>query len=162
MKRISQLIKESLVDFDTVEDVMIHLEDMGFKIVVFNDLGTRRGNKTGFFGPGNFDDMYHKMNLYSRQPSQTDCYPVFIISMVKKFHPFSDCDLYAKVIREAETVVRRLNTCKVYYRLDITKPEDASVDGGLYGDTEKNLQITFHITDKSSKISELSIMQRNE
>jgi len=32
MKKLTQLITESTVNFDSVEDVMIHLEDMGFKI----------------------------------------------------------------------------------------------------------------------------------
>lgn len=153
MKRLTQLINESSVNYDTVEDVMIHLEDMGFKIKTFNDLG-------GLFGPGHFDDTYHKMNSYARKPTKIDCYPVYIISLVKKFNPFSDCELYGQVIREAETVKRRLNTCQVYYRLDTTSIQGATIDGGLYGDTEKNLQVTFHITDKSYKISDKSLSER--
>jgi hypothetical protein len=64
------------------------------------------------------------------------------------------------VVNEAEVIKRRLNTCKVFYRIDITSITGASLDGGLYGDIEKNLQITFHITDKSYKISEKSINDR--
>jgi len=39
MKKLTQLITESTINYDSVEDVMIHLEDMGFKIVTFNDFG---------------------------------------------------------------------------------------------------------------------------
>jgi hypothetical protein len=160
MKKLTQLITESTVNFDSIEDVMIHLEDMGFKIEIFNDLGGIRGVKGSFFGPGNFDDIYHKMNSRAFQPSVVNCYPVYIISLVKKFYPFSDCDLYGKVVNEAEVIKRRLNTCKVFYRIDTTSITGASIDSGLYGDTEKNLQITFHITDKSYKISLKSINDR--
>ena len=38
MKKLTQLIKESLINYDFIEDVMVHLEDMGFKIVIFNDM----------------------------------------------------------------------------------------------------------------------------
>ena len=162
MKRLTQLIKESVVDFDSVEDVMIHFEDMGFKIEAFNDLGRIRDQKGPLFGPGNFESTYYKMNSYSYAPSKVACYPVFIISLKRNFFPFSDCDLYAKVINEAETVKRRLNTCQVYYRLDITSIQGSTMDSGLYGDIEKSLQITFHITDKSTKISEKSISERND
>lgn len=160
MKKLTQLITESAINYDSVEDVMIHLEDMGFKIVTFNDLGGYRGKKNFFFGPGHFDDVYHKMNSYAYKPSKVDCYPVYIISLVKKFNPFSDCDLYGKVISEAETIKRRLNTCQVYYRLDTTSIQGATMDSGLYGDTEKNLQVTFHITDKFYKISDRSLNER--
>ena len=67
---------------------------------------------------------------------------------------------YSKVISEAETIKRRLNTCQVYYRLDTTSIPGATMDSGLYGDIEKNLQITFHITDKSYKVSNRSISER--
>ena len=157
MKKITQLITESAINYDSVEDVMIHLEDKGFKIVTFNDSNSFRVKKNFFFGPGHFDDIYHKMNSYAFKPTKVDCYPVYIISLVKKFNPFSDCDLYGKVIREAETIRRRLNTCQVYYRLDTTSIQGATMDSGLYGDTEKNLQITFHITDKSYKVLHLLI-----
>jgi hypothetical protein len=160
MKELTQLITESTVNYDSVEDVMIHLEDMGFKIETFNDLGGYRGKKNLFFGPGHFDDVYHKVNSYAFKPSKVDCYPVYIISLAKKFNPFSDCDLYGKVIREAETIKRRLNTCQVYYRLDTTSIQGATMDSGLYGDTEKNLQVTFHITDKSYKVSDRSLSER--
>ena len=43
MKKLTQLITESAINYDSVEDVMIHLEDMRFKIVTFNDLGGLRG-----------------------------------------------------------------------------------------------------------------------
>ena len=159
MKKLTQLITESAINYDSVEDVMIHLEDMRFKIVTFNDLGGLRGKKNFLFGPGHFD-VYHKMNSYAYKPSKVDCYPVYIISLVKKFNPFSDCDLYGKVISEAETIKRRLNTCQVYYRLDTTSIQGATMDSGLYGDTEKNLQVTFHITDKSYKVSDRSLSER--
>jgi hypothetical protein len=160
MKKLTQLITESTVNYDSVEDVMIHLEDMGFKIETFNDLGGYTGKKNLFFGPGHFDDVYHKVNSYAFKPSKVDCYPVYVISLVKKFYPFSDCDLYGKVIREAETIKRRLNTCQVCYRLDTTSITGVSIDSGLYGDTEKNLQVTFHITDKSYKVSDRSLSER--
>ena len=48
MKKLTQLITESTVNFDSIEDVMIHLEDMGFKIETFNDLGRIRGVKGSF------------------------------------------------------------------------------------------------------------------
>ena len=80
--------------------------------------------------------------------------------MAKKFNPFSNCDLYSKVISEAETIKRRLNTCQVYYRLDTTTIPGVTMDRGLYGDIEKDLQITFHITDKSYKVSDRSLSER--
>jgi len=160
MKKLTQLITESTVNYDSVEDVMIHLEDMGFKIETFNDLGGYGGKKTLFFGPGHFDDVYHKVNSYAFKPSKVDCYPVYVISLVKKFYPFSDCDLYGKVVNESEVIKRRLNTCKVFYRIDTISITGASINSGLYGDTEKNLQVTFHITDKSYKVSDRSISER--
>lgn len=160
MKKITQLITESAINYDSVEDVMIHLEDMGFKIATFNDFGGLKGSKNFLFGPGHFDDTYHKVNSFAYKPTKVDCYPVYIISLAKKFNPFSDCDLYSKVISEAETIKRRLNTCQVYYRLDTTSIQGASMDSGLYGDIEKNLQVTFHITDKSYKVSDRSLTER--
>ena len=104
------------------------------------------------FGSGSFDDTYHKMNSYSFRPSDVDCYPVYVVSLKKPFYPFSDCDLYGKVISECEVVRKRLNLCKVYFRLDLTNKQGASLDSGMFGDTEKLLSVTFHITDMSSKI----------
>jgi len=160
MKKLTQLITESTVNYDSVEDVMIHLEDMGFKIETFNDLGGYRGKKNLFFGPGHFDDVYHKVNSYAFKPSKVDCYPVYVISLVKKFYPFSDCDLYGKVVNESEVIKRRLNTCKVFYRIDTISITGDSINSGLYGDAEKNLQVTFHITDKSYKVSDRSLSER--
>ena len=160
MKKLTQLITESSIIFDDIEDVMIHLQDMGFKITIFNDLGSFRGLRNTFFGPGHFDDIYHKMNSYAFEPSDVNCYPVYVIALSKEFHPFSDCDLYLNVIKEAEVIRKRLRGCKVYYRIDTTSITGASMDSGIWGDIKKNLQITFHITHISSKISRKSINDR--
>lgn len=64
MKKLTQLIKESLVNFDFVEDYMLHFEDMGFTIENLNSLNSTQRqhlftqeDKTGF-------------NLYDHSPRQ--------------------------------------------------------------------------------------------
>ena len=160
MKKLTQLITESKVNFEFIEDVMVHYEDMGFTIETFNEFGGHRGRRNYLFGSGSFEDTYHKMNSFSYKPTEVDCYPVYVISFIKKFHPFSDCDLYSKTISIAEGVKKRLSNCQVYFRIDTRSISGASLDSGFYGDTEKNLQVTFHITDKSVKISDKSIRDR--
>jgi hypothetical protein len=160
MKKMTQLITESSINYDSIEDVMMRLEDIGFEIVMFNDLGGVKGVKSILFGPGNFNDVYTQMNSYSFTPDKKSCYPVYIISLSKKFHPFSNCSLYGDVVNELEVIKKRLGNCQVYYRLDITSVDGSSFDGGMYGDTEKGLRVTFHITDISTKISTKSINDR--
>jgi hypothetical protein len=159
LKKLTQLITESKVNFEFIEDVMVHYEDMGFTIENFNDFGANRGLRIYLFGSGSFEDTYHKMNSFSHKPTEVDCYPVYVISFIKKFYPFSDCDLYSKTISIAEGVKKRLSNCQVYFRID-TRSIPGSLDSGFYGNTEKNLQVTFHITDKSVKISDKSIRDR--
>ena len=163
MKKITNLIKESLVDFDTVEDVMIHLEDMGFKIESFNDVSGMRGYKKVLFSTGELISKYTQMNTYSHQPDEkVDNYVTYIIRLIKEFHPFTDCELYGKVVSESEVIKKRLNNCIVYYRIDTSNIRGNNTDGGSYGNTRKNLSVIFHITDKSKRVEHKSIMDRKK
>lgn len=104
MKKITNLIKESLVDFDTVEDVMIHLEELGFKINLFNNFSG--GDRKILFSTGNLESKYSQINTYSYQPDKnTDNYVTYIIRLIKEFHPFTDCELYGKIISESEVII---------------------------------------------------------
>lgn len=163
MKKITNLINESLVDFNTIEDVMIHLEDIGFKIESFNDLGGIRGVKKTLFSTGDLNSLYTQMNTYSFQPNEkVDNYITYIITLIKEFHPFTDCELYKKVVDEAEVIRKRLNKCDVYYRIGTSNIQGNNTSGGSYGNTPMNLSVIFHITDKSKRIEHKSIMDRKK
>lgn len=163
MRKITNLINESLVDFNTIEDVMIHFEDMGFKIESFNDLGGLRGERKTLFSTGNLETPYTQMNTYSFQPDEkVDNYITYIITLLKEFRPFTDCDLYRKVVNESDVVKKRLNKCDVYYRIDTSEIRGNNTSSGSYGNTIKNLSVIFHITDKSKKIEHKSIIDRKK
>ena len=154
-EKLTQLINESMINHDFIEDVMIHIEDLGFKIDIFDDINSHRGNKLTLFSNGNITDQYGQMNMYSWIPdydgSRSDTYITHVISLVKKINPFSDCEIYSKLIKEAETVKRRMYNCDTYYRI---------LSGGnsnQYSNVECDLTIVFLIIDKSKKISKESI-----
>jgi len=69
MKKLTQLINESMVDHDFIEDVMIHIEDLGFKIDIFDDIGGYRGD---LFSSGDITSEYEQINMFSWSPGDDD------------------------------------------------------------------------------------------
>ena len=156
MKKLTQLINESMIDHDYIEDVMIFIEDIGFKIDIFDDINGYKGHKYTLFSNGNITDQYSQMNMYSWSPddSGSDTYITHVISLVRKINPFSDCEIYSKLIREAEAVKKRMHNCDTYYRIL------SGSSSGQYTNVECDLTIIFLIIDKSKKISRESIDTR--
>lgn len=145
MKKLTQLIKESLINYDFIEDVMVHLEDMGFKIVIFNDIGGYRGKRNNLFASDR-----PEFNLYSFSPREgVNNYPCYIISLEKQFKPFEDDgSVYASVVQNVELIKRRLKGCYVSYSM-ITKCEN-----GDFANGDAKLTLNFYIVDKSSIITD--------
>lgn len=145
MKKLTQLIKESLINYDFIEDVMVHLEDMGFKIVIFNDVGGYKGKINNLFASDR-----PEFNLYSFSPREgVNNYPCYIISLEKQFKPFEDDgSVYASVVQNVELIKRRLKGCYVSYSM-ITKCEN-----GDWANGDAKLTLNFYIVDKSSIITD--------
>jgi hypothetical protein len=143
MKKLTQLIKESLINYDFIEDVMVHLEDMGFKIVIFNDIGGYKGKRNNLFASDK-----PEFNLYSFSPREgVNNYPCYIISLEKQFKPFEDDgSVYAGVVQNVELIKRRLKGCYVSYSM-ITKCEN-----GDWANGDAKLTLNFYIVDKSAKL----------
>lgn len=143
MKKLTQLIKESLINYDFIEDVMVHLEDMGFKIVIFNDIGGYKGQRNNLFASDK-----PEFNLYSFSPREgINNYPCYIISLEKQFKPFEDGgSVYASVVQNVELIKRRLKGCYVSYSM-LTKCEN-----GDFANGDTKLTLIFYIVDKSSKL----------
>jgi hypothetical protein len=143
MKKLTQLIKESLVNFDFIEDCMLHFEDMGFTIENLNSLNSKKRHylftqedKTGF-------------NLYTHSPMEGLVnYPCYIVTLTKPFKPFEDQGTYLSVAQNVESLKKRLKDCYVSYSIN------TEIENGDYTNGNGILTIVFYIVDKSSKISE--------
>lgn len=143
MKKLTQLIKESLVNFDFVEDCMLHFEDMGFTIENLNSLNSTRRNYLFT------QDVKSGFSLYTHSPVQDVVnYPCYIVTLTKPFKPFEDQGTYLSVVQNAESLKKRLKDCYVSYSIN------TKIENGNYTNGNGILTIIFYIVDKSSKISE--------
>ena len=143
MKKLTQLIKESLVNFDFVEDSLIHFEDMGFTIENLNSLNSTRRNYLFT------QDVKSGFSLYTHSPVQDVVnYPCYIVTLTKPFKPFEDQGTYLSVVQNAESLKKRLKDCYVSYSIN------TKIENGDYTNGNGKLTIIFFIVDKSLKISE--------
>jgi hypothetical protein len=91
MKKMTQLINESKMNFDSVEDYFLPFEDKGFQLETFNDIGGIKGDKRVFFGNELSGEINH---IYQWEPSSFGNHTIYILTYSKSFLPFTESDLY--------------------------------------------------------------------
>jgi hypothetical protein len=150
MKKLTQLITESLVKDEYIEDCLIHFEDMGFTIACFDQVGGRGRSK--LFSTGAVDDSTH--HLYSFEPTNGHLYTCHIIRLKKKIHQFSDYEIWGQIVNEMNSFKRKLTRCDVYYSI-------ASGTGyNALQNTESDVFVSIFIVDKSEKIDQSWVDKR--
>ena len=113
MKKLTQLITESIIKDEYIEDYLIHFEDMGFTVDCFDEF--TRGCKNQLFSTGNVDDS--TVSLYSFEPTDNNLYVCHIIQLKKKIHQFSGDEIWSQIVNEMNSFKRKLPRCEVRYSI---------------------------------------------
>jgi len=140
MKKITELIRESQVTNDYIEDCLIHFEDMGFKITEFDNVSSRN-KKNNLFTSG---DMDH--HLYSFEPTNENKYVCHFITLSKSMRRYSDDQVWSQIVTEMNSFKRKLTRCEVHYTIN-------SGQDNMYNNVVAEIKIHIFVIDKSEKIN---------
>ena len=151
MKKLTQLITESLVKDEYIEDCLIHFEDMGFTIDCFDQVfgGSKR---TQIFSTGNIDDS--TIHLYSSEPTNNHLYVCHMIRLKKKIHQFSGDEIWGQIVSEMNSFKRKLPRCEVRYSIS------SGTGYNALQNSESDVFVSIFIVDKSEKIDQSWVDKR--
>lgn len=141
MKKITELIRESQVTNDYIEDCLIHFEDMGFKIAEFDNVSSRK-RKSNLFTSGDISEGH----LYSFEPTEGNNYVCHFITLSKSMRRYSDDQVWSQVVTEMNSFKRKLTRCEVYYTINSGQEINITLD------RETEFKIHIFVIDKSERI----------
>jgi hypothetical protein len=154
MKKLTNLILESRVTDEYIEDCLIHLEDMGFKIESFDNV-YYRDRRSMIFTNGEISSS-GMSEMWGYDPTGGRLYRCHYLILSKKIRKYSDCEIWEKAVLELISFKRKLTRCDVYYTLDGTGRE------GIHTNAETDLKIYIFVVDKSEKIDQSSVERRQQ
>ena len=134
MRKFNNIVKESLITQDTIEDNLLSLkEDLGWVISTTS--------------PGSIENHYSDGSLnYSYSPDWKINYPFHIVTLVKEnFKLYSNDDIYEKTISQINSIKKRIPNIHFCFDADHSR-------GGLYQDNPLKLTLVLMIVDISNPI----------
>jgi hypothetical protein len=137
-----------------IEDCLIHLEDMGFKIESFDNV-TSSKYRTPIFTDGEISNTDSSGRMWGYQPTEGRLYRCHHLILSKKIKRFSDSEVWTNVLSELKSFKRKMTRCDVYYSFSIG-------EGNVLMNDEVDMRIRIFVVDKSEKIDQSSVDRRQQ
>lgn len=153
MKKLTNLILESQVTDEHIEDSLIHLEDMGFKIESFDNMVSKL-NRNHIFTDGEISTTNSSGTMWGYSPTGGRVYRCHHLILSKKIKRYSDCEIWTNVLSELNSFKKKMVACDVYYSFDMSR------EGNVFMNDEVDMKIRIFVVDKSEKIDQSSVDRR--